>query len=135
MTPGPLFQSALAVFATSGVDAPVREIAEKAGVDVGTVYRHFRSAPTSLLPSSAVRSTPAQTPGAPSSGAKFLRRCGTQCEAPYGRAENRYSVTPYHLLTPQGAAPQARVSKDAPERTNDASFWIILRHAMLRIAA
>lgn len=36
-----LLQSALAVFATSGVDAPVREIAEKAGVGVGTVYRHF----------------------------------------------------------------------------------------------
>jgi AcrR family transcriptional regulator len=29
------------VFATSGVDAPVREIAEKAGVGVGTIYRHF----------------------------------------------------------------------------------------------
>ena len=26
---------------TSGVDAPVREIAEKAGVGIGTVYRHF----------------------------------------------------------------------------------------------
>ena len=36
-----LLQSALAVFATSGVDAPVREIAEKAGVGIGTVYRHF----------------------------------------------------------------------------------------------
>src|ERR1041385_1283416 len=36
-----LLKSALAVFATSGVDAPVREIAEKAGVGVGTVYRHF----------------------------------------------------------------------------------------------
>src|SRR5579871_4022622 len=36
-----LLQAALAVFATSGVDAPVREIAEKAGVGVGTVYRHF----------------------------------------------------------------------------------------------
>ena len=29
------------VFATSGVDAPIREIAEKAGVGVGTLYRHF----------------------------------------------------------------------------------------------
>ncbi len=29
------------MFATSGVDAPVREIAEKAGVGIGTVYRHF----------------------------------------------------------------------------------------------
>ncbi|MFJ2043452.1 transcriptional regulator, TetR family [Paenibacillus sp. OK060] len=36
-----LLQSAMTVFATSGVDAPVREIADKAGVGVGTVYRHF----------------------------------------------------------------------------------------------
>lgn len=36
-----LLQAAKAVFATSGVDAPVREIAEKAGVGVGTLYRHF----------------------------------------------------------------------------------------------
>ncbi len=36
-----LVQAATEVFATSGVDAPVREIAEKAGVGLGTVYRHF----------------------------------------------------------------------------------------------
>src|SRR6476469_7297984 len=36
-----LLEAALAVFATSGVDAPVREIAEKAGVGIGTLYRHF----------------------------------------------------------------------------------------------
>ncbi len=36
-----LLRAAMAVFATSGVDAPVREIAERAGVGVGTVYRHF----------------------------------------------------------------------------------------------
>jgi AcrR family transcriptional regulator len=36
-----LLQTAMAVFASSGVDAPVREIAEKAGVGIGTVYRHF----------------------------------------------------------------------------------------------
>ena len=36
-----LLEAALAVFATSGVDAPVREIADKAGVGVGTLYRHF----------------------------------------------------------------------------------------------
>jgi AcrR family transcriptional regulator len=36
-----LLRSAMAVFAASGVDAPVREIAEKAGVGIGTVYRHF----------------------------------------------------------------------------------------------
>ena len=36
-----LLEAALAVFGTSGVDAPVREIAEKAGVGIGTVYRRF----------------------------------------------------------------------------------------------
>jgi len=36
-----LLKAALAVFAKSGVDAPVRDIAERAGVGVGTVYRHF----------------------------------------------------------------------------------------------
>jgi AcrR family transcriptional regulator len=33
--------AAKAVFATSGVDAPVREIADKARVGLGTLYRHF----------------------------------------------------------------------------------------------
>lgn len=36
-----LLQAAAAVFVTSGVDAPVREIAAQAGVGVGTLYRHF----------------------------------------------------------------------------------------------
>ncbi len=36
-----LLQTAAEVFSTSGVDASVREIAEKAGVGLGTVYRHF----------------------------------------------------------------------------------------------
>jgi AcrR family transcriptional regulator len=38
---GVLLRAAKAVFATSGVDAPVREIAERAGVGIATVYRHF----------------------------------------------------------------------------------------------
>lgn len=36
-----LLAAAKAVFARSGVEAPVREIAEEAGVGVGTLYRHF----------------------------------------------------------------------------------------------
>jgi AcrR family transcriptional regulator len=36
-----LLKAAMAVFTCSGVEAPVREIAEKAGVGVGTLYRHF----------------------------------------------------------------------------------------------
>jgi AcrR family transcriptional regulator len=36
-----LLLAAKEVFATSGVDAPVREIANKAGFGIGTLYRHF----------------------------------------------------------------------------------------------
>ena len=36
-----LLRAALAVFATAGVDAPMRAIAAEAGVGVGTLYRHF----------------------------------------------------------------------------------------------
>ncbi len=36
-----LVQAAREVFARSGVDAPVRDIAAKAGVGTGTFYRHF----------------------------------------------------------------------------------------------
>ena len=36
-----LLAAAKAVFGASGVDAPVREIAEAAGVGLGTLYRHF----------------------------------------------------------------------------------------------
>jgi AcrR family transcriptional regulator len=36
-----LLQAAKAVFATSGVDAPAKQIADLAGVGVGTLYRHF----------------------------------------------------------------------------------------------
>jgi AcrR family transcriptional regulator len=36
-----LLEAAKTVFASSGVDAPVREIAEKADVGIGTFYRHF----------------------------------------------------------------------------------------------
>jgi AcrR family transcriptional regulator len=36
-----LLDAAAAAFIASGVDAPVRDIAAKAGVGVGTIYRHF----------------------------------------------------------------------------------------------
>jgi len=36
-----LLAAAAAVFVTSGVNAPVREIAARAGVGLGTIYRHF----------------------------------------------------------------------------------------------
>jgi AcrR family transcriptional regulator len=36
-----LLEAAAAVFVTAGVDAPIREIAARAGVGIGTIYRHF----------------------------------------------------------------------------------------------
>src|SRR4029077_10966840 len=36
-----LLDAAAPVFVTSGVEAPVREIAARAGVGMGTIYRHF----------------------------------------------------------------------------------------------
>jgi AcrR family transcriptional regulator len=38
---GTVVQAAREVFARSGIDAPMREIAEQASVGVGTIYRHF----------------------------------------------------------------------------------------------
>ncbi|WP_193044850.1 TetR/AcrR family transcriptional regulator [Mycolicibacterium baixiangningiae] len=38
---GALLEAARAVFAESGVDAPAKEITDRAGVGVGTLYRHF----------------------------------------------------------------------------------------------
>jgi AcrR family transcriptional regulator len=36
-----LLDAAAAVFVTTGVEAPVRDIAARAGVGMGTIYRHF----------------------------------------------------------------------------------------------
>ncbi len=36
-----ILDAASRVFSTSGVDAPVREVADAAGVGMGTLYRHF----------------------------------------------------------------------------------------------
>lgn len=40
-----LLDAAAAAFLAYGVDAPVREIAARAGVGVGTIYRHFPTRP------------------------------------------------------------------------------------------
>ncbi|WP_371095446.1 TetR/AcrR family transcriptional regulator [Streptomyces sanglieri] len=40
-TRGGVLAAAAAVFVDQGVQAPIRDIAERAGVGVGTIYRHF----------------------------------------------------------------------------------------------
>lgn len=44
-----LLDAAAAVFVTAGVQAPVREIAARAGVGVGTIYRHFPTRPDLIV--------------------------------------------------------------------------------------
>lgn len=44
-----LLDAAAAVFVTDGVDAPVRLIAERAGVGMGTIYRHFPTRPALVV--------------------------------------------------------------------------------------
>jgi AcrR family transcriptional regulator len=44
-----LLDAAAAVFVESGVDAPVREIAARAGVGMGTIYRHFPTRATLVV--------------------------------------------------------------------------------------
>jgi AcrR family transcriptional regulator len=44
-----LLDAAAAVFVESGVDVPVREIAARAGVGVGTIYRHFPTRPELVI--------------------------------------------------------------------------------------
>jgi len=56
-----LLDAAAALFVTSGVEVPVRDIAVRAGVGTGTIYRHFpttgtsRPAPTSSSLSTGTR--------------------------------------------------------------------------------
>jgi AcrR family transcriptional regulator len=45
-----LLHAAMTVFARDGVDAAVRQIAEEAGVGVGTVYRHFPQRSDLIIP-------------------------------------------------------------------------------------
>ena len=67
-----LLDAAAAVFVTSGVDAPVREIAAKAGVGMGTIYRHF---PTrSDLVVAVYRH---QVEACADAGPRLLRECST----------------------------------------------------------
>lgn len=44
-----ILDAAAAVFVESGVDAPVREIAARAGVGMGTIYRHFPTRPALVI--------------------------------------------------------------------------------------
>jgi len=48
-----LLAAAAALFVASGVDVPVRDIAAKAGVGIGTIYRHFPTRADLIIRSSS----------------------------------------------------------------------------------
>lgn len=85
-----LLTAAAEVFATSGVDAPVREITAKAGVGPAPSTATSRNARTSSPRSSATKSTPAPTPHPPG-GALRTRRSARQV-APALRRLHRHET-------------------------------------------
>jgi len=74
--PQVLLAAAAAVFVEAGVDAPVREIAARAGVGVGTVYRHFPTRPALVV---AVYRH--QVEACAEAGPRLLAECATAEEA------------------------------------------------------
>ena len=72
---GRILEAAEVVFASEGIEAPVDVIAEKAGVGVGTLYRHF---PTK---EKLLRGHPARSPARPHRG----RPCSGRCAGPRRR--------------------------------------------------
>ena len=121
-----LLEAAMAVFAASGVDAPVREIAEKAGVGVGTVYRHFpqRSdliaavfrrevdACADAAPVLAAEHEPGRGAGPMDAAVRRLHR--RQTRAGRGPALGRPGLsTPYRPTSRSGSAPRSRALLDA----------------------
>ena len=51
-----LISAATAAFTEKGADAPLEDIARRAGVGIGTLYRHFPGRRTCRPPCSATRS-------------------------------------------------------------------------------
>ena len=98
-----LLHSAKAVFATSGVDAPVREIAERPASASAPFIGTFRSAPTSSQPSSVAKSTPARTP----------RRSWLPSTSPSKRWRVGCSDTP-PLLQPNAGSPRPCIRETRP---------------------
>ena len=90
-----LLAAAAAVFVASGVDAPVRDIAARAGVGVGTVYRHFPTRADLVL---AVYRH--QVEACAAAGAT----CLAQADTPYGALVGWIDVFTDLLVTKHGLA-------------------------------
>ncbi|MTD53756.1 TetR/AcrR family transcriptional regulator [Amycolatopsis pithecellobii] len=83
--------AAAEVVVTSGVDAPIRQIAAKAGVGLGTIYRHF--------PTRADLVTAVYRPhGFAALLSYFLDRLEPVCAQLVGAGDIRTGTRPYELM-------------------------------------
>ncbi|MFB7497454.1 TetR/AcrR family transcriptional regulator [Streptomyces sp. NPDC056161] len=90
-----LLDAAAAVFVTSGVEAPVRDIAAKAGVGMGTIYRHFPTRADLVI---AVYRH--QVDACAEAGPALLSECPT----PYAALEQWINLFVDFLITKHGLA-------------------------------
>jgi AcrR family transcriptional regulator len=98
-----LLDAAAAAFVTSGVNVPVRDIAAKAGVGVGTIYRHFPTRADLIV---AVYHH--QVEACAEAGPALLARTGT----PHAALERWIDLFVDFLVTKHGL-PEALHSDDA----------------------
>lgn len=101
-----LLDAAAAAFAESGVDVPVRDIAARAGVGVGTIYRHFPARADLII--AVFRH---QVEACAQAGPALLAECATPREALTGWI----SLFVDFLVTKHGLAEALRPSDPAFE--------------------
>jgi AcrR family transcriptional regulator len=107
-----LLDAAAAVFVASGVEAPVRDIAAKAGVGVGTIYRHFPTRADLII---AVYQH--QVEACAEAGPALLANCPT----PHAALERWLNLFVDFLVTKHGLAAVVQ-SDDAAFQTLHAYF-------------
>ncbi|MEV0612312.1 TetR/AcrR family transcriptional regulator [Nonomuraea sp. NPDC050404] len=90
-----LLDAAAAVFVTSGVEAPIRDIAAKAGVGTATIYRHFPTRADLII---AVYRH--QVEALADAGPSLLETCAT----PYAALERWLDLFVDFVITKQGLA-------------------------------
>ncbi|WP_392958995.1 TetR/AcrR family transcriptional regulator [Streptomyces sp. LN245] len=90
-----LLDAAAAIFATSGVEAPVRDIAARAGVGTATIYRHFPTRADLIV---AVYRH--QVEACAEAGPALL----SECASPYGALSRWIDMFVDFLVTKHGLA-------------------------------
>jgi AcrR family transcriptional regulator len=108
-----LIDAAAAVFLTSGVQTPLRDIAARAGVGVGTIYRHFPTR-ANLIVAVCRREVEACA-----DGASELQRT---CRTPYLALSQWINMFVNFLFTKQGLA--AMLNSDDADFDSVRSYFV-----------